>query len=425
MINVKPQAFIANYQNTLYRTIAADVSGLVVSEIKTTLPTAIINDGFHMYYSKWISIIQNPYSDASWSALFTEYYSRTEYRKLNQTTAGDPQIAKIATYSMLEKLMPELERYILRNIPKEAQADMLKTPLMALEYMKNTLTKEEYALQIDQLVNAMVNGASTDTEIAMGIIALRELGLYPQELGNIHQIRRIMSSRIVIQLRKLLKTYLTPAYGKLQVKETVKSGLPMGTKTMRSWSEMPDLLPTEMLNKQIMNYKIASKTANVRQRVSPNMDMVVYLDISQSMSKPIKFEGEYYNRIVVACASIIAMTVQLRQYHCQMTVIPFNNNLYGAITGFKSIMKYALTIYTSGGTYLDGVFKDVPLHPNHRIVIITDGEDTVSIKSLKAAGEQHAEMIILGDDTEKTINNFEKYIKCTKIKEVHGNILEV
>ena len=428
MSNRNRRTFLDDYDNLAYRTATHDLSTRYLAEqsgVKTVMRD-MVTDSFIMHYKDWQNIVFNPNAGGSWSKVLEKYYETDEFKKLNENVSSQPLFSKLATFNFLKKTFESARNRSRQSLaPKEAE-DVQQNPGNFFNYLDqqgNGNPGRQAQKQIEEAIAAISRSAEEAAEetngMAMTMNAFSHIGIPLLEFGDADDIRRMASNRIIVSMAKILKKLSTAEGGRNTVKPSPVRGVPVGVKMLQSWSEIPDILPTEMLNEDLLSYKIASRSVSVRERHTSISDYVIYLDKSGSMGGSMQYEDESVPKISFACACILAMASQLRRAGGKMALIPFESDVHEPITDFAEIVKMALFIRDGGGTNITKVLDDSLRYRDARVILVSDGIDSVSEESAKRAGQEGMSAVLL--HTRSPV--IEKHLKSTYIEKFKGNFL--
>jgi uncharacterized protein with von Willebrand factor type A (vWA) domain len=218
-----------------------------------------------------------------------------------------------------------------------------------------------------------------------------------------------------------MKRLNTDDSGKSHVLPSTRRGIPIGTKKMQYFSEIPDLVPQDMLDEDILNYKIASKTAHVRERYSSMNNYLIYLDKSGSMGGGIEFIDDYVPKIAVAAASALGLARTVRMHGGTVTLKLFDTEVGDPITDMWELLKTLGGIQADGGTNITLVLEDViQKGRDYKAVLVSDGIDSIDETVAKSCSKMDLTSVLI-----QTSNDLlEKYTNAVKIERFTGdNIL--
>jgi len=270
------------------------------------------------------------------------------------------------------------------------------------------------------LMESAINSATEDSlELSSMVDAFSHSGIPMRKLTDPDEMREILSNRFIISLAKVMKKLNTDDTGKNAVKPSVRRGRPIGVKSLSSFSELPDVLPQELLlDNDFLAYKIVSRTVHVRQRYSSMNKYLVYLDKSGSMGGSVKFGAEYVPKIAVASASIMGLAKSVKTLGGSVTLKLFDTEVQEAITDMWDLLKTLSKISADGGTQITGVLQDIAVHGNdYKSVIVSDGIDSIKEDAAKAVSRMDVTSVLI-----QTGNNIlEKYTKAVKVNSFGTN----
>lgn len=443
----KGKTFLADYNDPANKSAAHSLMNHYLNrkEEKAKVTRDFATDSFIMHNKPWPDILFNPKSDNAWSNILKSYYQTDDYKKLNNNSAHDPLMAKMATMKFLEKLMGVGERnQNNKNIQQQMQQMQQNQQSQPTSPQGNQPNQtqgqepfdfEEFINALSQtqesnpgtcnnisqqMVRAAQEGAQETAKMAALARGFTHFGIPILKFGDADDIRRALSNKIVVALMQILKKVASLSEGRSGSKPSPTRGLPVGSKTMRSFSEIPDIVPTELLNEDLLAYKLAGRKVQVRERFSSMADYLVYLDVSGSMEfGSFEMDGKRVPNVSYAAACVIALAMATKRKGGSLILKPFGSEVYDPISDYMEIIKAALTLEANDGTNITKVLNDALEHNDKKVVIVSDGVDRVEEDILKAASHEDISFVLLNTGA----GNIEKYIPCKKVKAVNGNFL--
>lgn len=198
----------------------------------------------------------------------------------------------------------------------------------------------------------------------------------PVETYDLDETRKVLSSDIALHINMLLKKWTSESPGKQSNKPMPRRGIPTGVKTMRSYAEIVDLIPSEMADKDIMDYKVGSKKAQARERYSGVSDTLVYLDKSGSMTMGMKYENTTIEKIAFYAASIIARGMYLKKQGAKLVLKFFDVDPHEEIKGWWNLIKACTGIRAGSGTNITSTLKDAMRYKDYEAknIVIADND---------------------------------------------------
>ncbi|MGC9069226.1 MAG: vWA domain-containing protein, partial [Thermoprotei archaeon] len=405
-----------DYSNPFYKAMASSVLENILLKNKK-IPIIAVMDSAIIHYKPWTEIVFNPKINDGWKAILEQYYFSDEYKALNEVVAKDPLLSKYATIHFLNKLFEESQK-IMNNInikqvqpsPSSSRQQEDSQIQQMVEYInRNGNSAKDVVKVVVRELRSEASKIMKDIEIANGF---SHLGVPVAEfLENPDEFRRIAQNDIIVNLIKIYHRLMREAPSlKRTSSPTLTVGRPLGAKRLQRYEELARILPHEMLDDDIMTYKIATKNLLVRETYGSATNYTIYIDKSGSMEEPIKYRETPYDiktvpKISFATASALALQQALKKIDAKMTLKFFDTEVHDPITNGKEIIKTLLTIKAGGGTNISNVLEDAVKHKDDKIVIITDGIDTISEESVKKAKSNNLDITII---LIKTTNNILK-----------------
>ena len=418
------KTFNENYDQLTYRASTHDLTegykkkNPGVSGIKRDL----VIDSFIMHYKNWENLSFDPFSTSSWSRVLQKYYQTDQYKKLNRKVSSDPMLAKLSTANFMEKILGTAKGRAKKDLPKDKAKQAEQDPSTYFDSFDQS-NPDPTDVEMEEMMNAMsqaANQAAEESEnMAAAMAAFTHLGIPLLELGDPDEIREMASNKIILSMSKILKKLSSSGGGKNTVKPSPVRGIPVGIKNMQSWSEIPDILPSETLQEDLLSYKIASRSIAVRERHTSMSDYVVYLDKSGSMGSYMDYDGESVPKISFACACVLAMAVQLSKGGGKLTLIPFEADVHDPISKLAEVVKTAMTLTDGGGTDISKMLRDSFKYRDEKVVMVTDGIDSIDDSLAKQAGQEGVSAVLI--QTHSPV--IEKNMHTSYIEKFKGNFL--
>ncbi|MEM4029861.1 MAG: hypothetical protein QXO02_08210 [Thermofilaceae archaeon] len=425
---MKP-ALVEDYSNATYRSLARGVLSSPILKNKR-IPFLVAMDSSIVHYKHWSTIVFNPHVKGGWKAVLEKYYETDAYRKLNSAVAGDPLLAKYATVHFLNALFDESKEQLKRvkTLSEEDKKDPVASLLQLLDQPGVAAT-----VAAGKVIAALVAALEKEAEEILKDIEVAEtfshVGVPAASfLEKPDEFREKARNRIVVHLVRFLRRLRREAPSLKQVRmPTLVGGRPLGVKRLQRWSELSAVLPVELLDEDLLAYRVASRTVRVAERRGFIQDYVVYLDKSGSMTSDIKYRSsptqvEDVPKISFAAASALALAYKLRQVGARMTLKLFDVEVHDPIMDFAQLIDTLMRIKADSGTNISNVLEDaVKNHRDERIIIVTDGIDQVSEESVRRAKSAGLDVtfVFIKTDNELLRRNF----RCVHIEEARPSIL--
>ncbi|MEM5823018.1 MAG: hypothetical protein QXH34_08150 [Ignisphaera sp.] len=400
-----------------YRPIAKSIKEHIMLEGFKS-PINFIIDAAILHYKDWTSIIFNPKSKSPWKRILQRYYNTDEYKRLNEKVNGDPLLAKYATIRFLRSLtyLSDIHFYT-RDLNKFSQEssevnEKEKRIASGLAYEAMEILEEVETLKGLVEISSWSRGLFGKGYANEGVPILR--------LDDPEAIRLTVSKKIIVNFVKLCRQYRKLAEsGSVARVPTLYGGIPVGIKTITRIGEIPKSIPQELVDEEIFEMKIATKTLRVFENYGSLNDAVVYIDKSGSMAESF---GSGVPKISFACASALALAKYLKDSGAKMTLKFFDLEVYEGITDLKKIIEVLSRVSADGGTRINSVLEDAMNYPDKRVIIISDGIDEVS-EDLCRKLSNRAEVKVIFIETDNKL--MRKYFDCHTITEPKPIILKI
>ncbi|MEM1510565.1 MAG: hypothetical protein QW096_11935 [Thermofilaceae archaeon] len=423
---MKP-ALIEDYSNTTYRALARSVLSNFLLENKK-LPFLVALDSSIIHFKPWTQIVFNPHVKGGWKTILERYYVTDAYKTLNSAVAGDPMLSKYVTIHFLNTLFKKSEEQLKQIKPKLSEKDELD-PVGSLLRQLDTQVSPQTNKVIQAIASALAEEAEEIRKDIEAIESFSRVGVpVAQLLEKPDEFRERARNRIIIHLVKFLQRLKREAPNLKQTKApTLVGGRPLGVKRIQRWSELSNILPFELLDDDLLTYKIASRSVRVPEKYGSFQNYVVYLDKSGSMASDIKYyisptQTEYVPKISFAAASALALAHQLKRVGAKMTLKLFDVEVHDPVSDFAQLIDVLMKIRADSGTNITNVLEDaVKNYRDERIIIVTDGIDEVHPEAVKAAKSANLDVACIFIKTRNDL--LEKNFRCVKIEEAKPSIL--
>lgn len=435
----KKHVFLSDYSNLSLRSGTYDImKGFEEKNVKIDHNMAI--DSHLMNMKHWPSLVFNPNTKSSWESVLRGYYDTEEYKRMNSKVHNNPLLAKMATKNFLDGILKGIEdnRSQLQNNQQGSQGQNPQgnnqqgnnqqgnnpsnqggqNPMQSFFQQLGQMSRQQSQNIINGMVAALGNQAGQTEEMADAFAGFSHMGV-PLERYDIDQVRELLSNRIAINMLKIFRKMVSLPMGKNLTAPSPRRGIPIGTKVMRSFSEIVDLQPSEFLDDDLMSYKIATRTAMVKQRYSGIKNVVVYLDKSGSMGGTMPFEGEYIEKVAFAGGCAFALAKQLKAMGGFLRLKLFDTEVHKEITDNFQILKAATSIQADGGTNITGVLEDSLQYADEQVILVSDGIDMVSEEATRKASQIDMRCVLVQESNDV----LEKYLKVQHVNKLEGNFL--
>jgi uncharacterized protein with von Willebrand factor type A (vWA) domain len=411
---------IEDYTHPLYRAFARGVLLNTLLENKN-IPFYIAMDSSIIHYKLWNKIIFDHEVEDPWKTILEKYYNSDTYRKLNETIAGDPLLAKYATIHFLNTLLVKSLEYIaqykypsFRTYTQQYQMEVIKNPIEELmnwlEEQKQKGNKQNFE-QVVSTISDALEKETKEVEKDLNLIESFNHAGIPTEklLEKPEQLRNILRNKIIVDFVRILRKLKdeAPSLKRLQM-PTLVGGRPFGVKNLERFSELPRLLPFEYLDEDLLTYKVASRTAKVTEQYGYIQNYVVYLDKSGSMAsfiayRPSPIRIEFVSKISFAAASALALASKLKKLGAKLMLKLFDVDVHKEVNDYMEIFDILSRIQADSGTNLTKVLEDAIKYRNEKIIIITDGIDEISEQAVKKAKSCNLDITVIFIKTDNAL----------------------
>jgi len=408
-----------NQLSSAQKVLSATISNqLKMFNIKA--PKFVIQDAVLLHSSPWNVLIFNPNEKSSWRRVLEKYWMSESYRMLNEVICCEPLLAK---YAAIQFIMSLVRKSI--NIKNNLQLDEkfrdnqemtdiekvinYATSLQKMDSPTASRIVEELYYDIEK------NAQQTLSEVPI-VRSFSHAGIpIARLLENPEEFRENISKKIVIDFAKLYSDAVKTS------KNHEKSQFPCGIKRIERFSEIPYTALDDIIDNDIFAYKLSTKTLKVTDFKAKKKKYLIYIDKSGSMEDEMKHvDGGKVIKIAFACAIALAMHTKSKNVELKL----FDTEVYDPITTSAELINTLLRLYAGGGTNITNVFKDIINTKdvkNKRVVIITDGIDSVKEDVIKSAKSLNLDIVPIFINTNNQI--IEKYFKSIMIEKADPNIV--
>ncbi len=424
----KKHVFLSDYSSLSLRSGTYDIMKSFEAK-NVVIDHNMAIDSHLMNVKHWPSLVFNPNSKTSWEAVLRGYYESEEYKRMNEKVHGNPILAKMATTNFLDGILqgiqnsqPQMPNNQQGNSGNNQQGgnqgNQGQNSMQGFFQQLNQMPQQQSQNIINGLVAALGKQAAKTEDMADAMAGFSHMGV-PLERYDFDQVRELLANRIAINMMKIFRKMVSLPMGKNLTAPSPRRGIPIGTKVMRSFSEIVDLQPSEYLDDDLMSYKIATRTAQVKQRYSGIKNVVVYLDKSGSMGGSMPFNGEYIERVAFAGGCAFALAKQLKAMGGSLKLKLFDTEVHKEITDNFEILKAATSIRADGGTNITNVLEDAMQYSDEQVMLVSDGVDAVDEAAARKASQIDMRCILIQE------NNaiLEKYLRVQHVDKLEGNFL--
>jgi uncharacterized protein with von Willebrand factor type A (vWA) domain len=237
-----------------------------------------------------------------------------------------------------------------------------------------------------------------------------------------------MRNTIVVQFVDLFHRLSRESSGLGGTAPTPIGGRPLGVKRIQRWSELPRVVPSEWLDDDLLQYRIASRTVRVVENVGAVRDRVFYLDKSSSMGGEIVYresptQVKHVPKLSFAAALALAMAYNLRRLGAKAVVKLFDEEVHDPIVDLEEMIDVLLRIRWGRGTDINEVLYDALSYrgTDKRIVVITDGIDEVGEAYVKRAKSYNLDIIFVFIKTDNQL--LRQNFPCVHLQEAQPQVM--
>ncbi len=415
----KKHVFLNEYSSQALRSSTYDIMQSFEQK-NIALDHSMALDSHLMNHKHWPSLVFNPSSKSSWQSVLRGYYESDEYKRMNEKVHSNPLLAKMATMNFLDSVIKSVNKNSSQVQPQGNQGGQQNNNNNVQNFFSqlNQMPQAQSQQVIQAIVASASSQASDTMEMSDAMDGFSHMGI-PLERYDFDQVREILGNKIAINMMKIFRKMVSLPMGKNLTAPSPRRGIPIGTKVMRSFSEISDMLPGEYLDDDLMALKIATRTAQVRQRFSGIKNVVVYLDKSGSMGGSMPYEGEHIQRVAFAGGCSFALAKQLRGMGGQLTLRLFDTEVHKEITDYFEILKAACSISADGGTDITKVLEDALQYSDEQVILVSDGIDNVEEAAARKASGIDMRCVLLQESN----SILERYLKVQRVDKLEGNFL--
>lgn len=422
-------ALLEDYGNPTYRALARSVLAGVTLRNRR-MPFTAVMDASILHFKSWTQIVFNPRIKGGWREVLEAYYGSDEYRALNESVAGDPMLSKYATIHFLNKLFERARYELSRLKEKPAVKDYENSVGAVFDKLDDPATPSEVKSSvISSIVDFLKCEAEEIKKDLEAIESFSHLGIpVANLLENPDDFREKARNRIVVHLVKFLQRLKREAPSLKQAKApTLIGGRPLGVKRLQRWSELSRALPMELIDDDLLSYRVAGRSLRVSESYGSIRNCVVYLDKSGSMGGSISYrespvEVSKVPKISFAAASALALACKLRRLGAKMTLKLFDVEVHDPIQDFGKLLDVLTRIEADSGTNLTNVLEDaVQHHRDEKIVVVTDGIDEVEPEAVRRAKSANLDLTCVFIETDNRL--LRENFPCIYLEEAKPDIL--
>jgi hypothetical protein len=482
---------IEDYDDPVYHTMAHGVRSSFQKEAEK-LPFFVFLDSSIVHFKPWYQIAFDPKAKNGWRAILEKYWRSESYRKLNDVVSGDPLLAKYATINFLEALFKGAadaqaqkgesggnyswikyhrsededesglydfpKGYLMRQeiiIPLVSMRDAKKDREKAVAFLTNLIDcqlpdnkqlgplsklfgrskqKPSPGVRPEESISTICKSLEWAAQLTLKDVEAAEsfsrAGIpIAKLLEKPDEFRRKMRNTIVVQFVDLFHRLSRESPGLGGTAPTPIGGRPLGVKRIQRWSELPRVVPSEWLDDDLLQYRIASRTVRVVENVGAVRDRVFYLDKSNSMGGGIAYrasptEVKYVPKLSFAAALALAMAYNLRRLGAKAVVKLFDEKVHDPIVDLEEMIDVLLRIRWGRGTDINEVLYDALRSyrgTDKRIVVITDGIDEVGEAYVKKAKSYNLDIIFVFIKTDNQL--LRQNFPCVHLQEAQPQVM--
>jgi hypothetical protein len=482
---------IEDYDDPVYQAIAHGVRSSFQNEAEK-LPFFVFLDSSIVHFKPWYQIAFDPKARNGWRAILEKYWQSEPYRKLNDVVSGDPLLAKYATINFLEALFKGaadaqaqkgesgenhswinyyryededesrlydfskgylMNRFII--IPLGGMREAKKDREKAIAFLTNLIDRQlpdnkqlgllsklfdrskqkpSPGVRPEESINAICKSLEWAAQLTLKDVEAAEsfsrAGIpIAKLLEKPDEFRRKVRNTIVVQFVDLFHRLSRESSGLGGTVPTPIGGRPLGVKRIQRWSELPRVVPSEWLDDDLLQYRIASRTVRVVENVGAVRDRVFYLDKSNSMGGGIAYrasptEVKYVPKLSFAAALALAMAYNLRRLGAKAVVKLFDEEVHDPIVDLEEMIDVLLRIRWGRGTDINEVLYDALRSyrgTDKRIVVITDGIDEVGEAYVKRAKSYNLDIIFVFIKTDNQL--LRQNFPCVHLQEAQPQVM--
>jgi hypothetical protein len=481
---------IEDYDDPVYHTIAHGVRSSFQKEAEK-LPFFVFLDSSIVHFKPWYQIAFDPKAKNGWRAILEKYWQSEPYRKLNDVVSGDPLLAKYATINFLEALFKGAADAQAQKGESGGNHSWINLYQREDESSSYNFTERDYMPRNIIISLASMRDGKKDREKAIAFLnnlidcqlpddehpgLLSKLfgrskqkpspGVWPEEsisticksleweaqltlkdveavesfsragipivklLEKPDEFRRKVRNTIVVQFVDLFHRLSRESSGLGGTVPTPIGGRPLGVKRIQRWSELPRVVPSEWLDDDLLQYRIASRTVRVVENVNVGAvrDRVFYLDKSNSMGGEIVYresptQVKHVPKLSFAAALALAMAYNLRRLGAKAVIKLFDEKVHDPIVDLEEMIDVLLRIRWSEGTDINEVLFDALSYKgtDKRIVVITDGIDKVGEAYVKRAKSYNLDIIFVFIKTDNQL--LRQNFPCIHLQEAQPQVM--
>jgi hypothetical protein len=475
---------IEDYDDPVYQAIAHGVRSSFQNEAEK-LPFFVFLDSSIVHFKPWYQIAFDPKAKNGWRAILEKYWQSEPYRKLNDVVSGDPLLAKYATINFLEALFKGAadaqaqkgesgenhswikyyqrenesnltERYYMPNIiiSLASMRDGKKDREKAIAFLNNLIDcqlpddehpgllpklfgrfkqKPSPGVWPEESIRTICKSLEWEAQLTLKDVEAAEsfsrAGIpIAKLLEKPDEFRRKMRNTIVVQFVDLFHRLSRESSGLGGTVPTPIGGRPLGVKRIQRWSELPRVVPSEWLDDDLLQYRIASRTVRVVENVGAVRDRVFYLDKSNSMGGEIVYresptQVKHVPKLSFAAALALAMAYNLRRLGAKAVIKLFDEKVHDPIVDLEEMIDVLLRIRWSEGTDINEVLFDALSYKgtDKRIVVITDGIDKVGEAYVKRAKSYNLDIIFVFIKTDNQL--LRQNFPCIHLQEAQPQVM--
>ncbi len=423
-------ALVEDYKNPTYRALTRSVLTNFLLENKK-LPFLVAFDSTIIHYKPWSQIVFNPRAKSAWKTILERYYETDAYRILNNAVAGDPLLSKYAAIYFLNSLFKKSKEE-LKRVKPDTKPKSNRDPVGDLISWIDTAVSQNQYNQAHNIINAVTKALEEEAkEIKKDIEAIESFSHVGVPVAKLlekpDEFREKARNRIIVHLVRFLQKVRREAPNLKQTKApTLVGGRPLGVKRLQRWSELASVLPSELLDDDLLSYRIASRSVMVRERYGNIQNYIVYLDKSGSMADSIIYytsptQYEHVPKISFAAASALALASALKRVGARMTLKLFDVEVHDPITDYAQLLDILTRIEADSGTNISNVLEDATKHRDEKVIVVTDGIDMVSEEAVKKAKSSNLDITFIFIKTDNEL--LRKYFPCVKVEKARPSIL--
>lgn len=415
-------SLLEDYKNTTFRSLARSVILDPVFADKK-FPFMAVMDASIIHFKPWLNIVFNPKAKTGWRLFLEKYHASEKYRKLNNIVNGNPLLSRYVTVAFINSIIKELKNQSQKLGWKEENTiKALNTPFSNLNANEGKV--------VNQIIDALHISSDNETkeliEDVETISSFSHIGIpVATLLEKPDEFRKKARNRIIVNLVRFLNRLRNAPDIRQTKAPTLVGGRPLGIKTIQRFSELSRVLPIELIDDSIFEFKVSSRTLRVSEQYGSIRNYVVYLDKSGSMADSIPCKTisgvEYIPKISFAAASVLTLASKLKNIGAKLTLHFFDVDVHDPVSNFAQIIDLLLKIKADSGTNVSLVLENALKYRDEKIIIITDGIDVIDEDACKKAKAKSLDVSCVLIKTDNPL--LKKYFNTVRVEDAKPEVI--